>query len=229
MSFNNFKTNLNGRFAELVTHLNYINSLEPREPHTESSLEVKILRGFYYVHLYAVLEKTINDLVSVLINEIKKHRPMNCHLIHSLNVITQANNWQSLRDSKHSELHLKAVRILSRIESSDFLDLEPTHIQKNLQNIWTNTILEILELFSINDFIISSFDNTLINEITEKRNAVAHGRESPVIVGERFRSDALRRKLTALQLFCNNLVNHIEMYCDGFKFIRDHQRNLYCN
>jgi hypothetical protein len=227
MTFDTFKTEMNGRFAEAVTHLNFITSLEPKEHYMEHSLEVKMFRGFFYVHLYAVLERTINDLVKTLISEIKQHKAQNCPLVYSLNALSQANSWKSLRDSRHSEIHNKAVSILYNIDSNNVFELEASHLLKNLSNVWAETIIDLLKLFGISNFSLKPIDQALINEIVEKRNEIAHGRESPVNIGERFRCAELRTKLSNLQFFCNKLLSHIELYCQEHLFIRECNRNIY--
>ena len=66
-----------------------------------------------------------------------------------------------------------------------------------------------------------------VNEITEKRNAVAHGRETPLTVGETHRANVLRVKTNEIQLVVNMVIDLFEDYIINQSFIRSEYRYIY--
>jgi hypothetical protein len=69
--------------------------------------------------------------------------------------------------------------------------------------------------------------STTVDEIVNNRNAIAHGRLSPVLVGSSQGSIILRQKMTILQNFNDSIVDEFEAYFLAKKFIKPTVRRLY--
>jgi hypothetical protein len=70
MIFDGVRERTRKRLNEVQINLNHISLLEPQDPSIEMPIEVKIMKGLFYVHLYAAFEKNINDLVQTTLTEI---------------------------------------------------------------------------------------------------------------------------------------------------------------
>jgi hypothetical protein len=227
MILESIRAKSSNRFTEVLAYLNFITSLEPQDPRDSDPMEVKILRGLFYVHLYAALEKTVNDLIQQILLLIESDQPKNKHLILPFNVISMYRNWMSLRDVGFDKCFTKAFDLFCGVESEEIADISETIFSYRLQNVWAETLDEVLSAFGVEDFIITPRDRTAINEVVEKRNAVAHGRESAVDIGERFRSDRLRERLFTVETVCSALIDHMQLFFEGKKFIRQNDRTTY--
>ncbi|OQY59975.1 MAG: hypothetical protein B6245_04040 [Desulfobacteraceae bacterium 4572_88] len=61
----------------------------------------------------------------------------------------------------------------------------------------------------------------------DKRNAVAHGRETPKVVGEKYRANVLRTKTTDIQLVADMFADAFETYVSDLAYIRQDYRINY--
>lgn len=215
------------RFNDVLVLLNFITSLEPDNVAVVTPHEVKILRGLFFVHLYGAFEKTLNELVQHVLLKIKGMNPSNCHLIIPFNAISLSRKWKGIKDSGYKDAFTRIAEFLECIEMEHFHEFDETLFASLLQNAWVKSIEEVILAFGASGFSISVDNRTIINELVDKRNAVAHGRESAAVVGERFRCDVLRRRLTDIQTFSNELIDYFENYFENRCFIRPSHRAAY--
>lgn len=76
---------------------------------------------------------------------------------------------------------------------------------RHLQRIW-NT-------FKLRDAVLPDMSlRGRLEEITDKRMAISHGRESAAEVGRRYSFDELAKRHTAIDLVCSHLVQSFETY-----------------
>ncbi|WP_152981642.1 MAE_28990/MAE_18760 family HEPN-like nuclease [Hymenobacter sp. AT01-02] len=227
MSFTNVRTKARGRFSEALTYLNYIASLEPNNTMDLTSIEVKIMRGLFQVHLYAALEKTVNELIENTLSYISSNNIKSLHYANTFRSISHINKLKALRDCKYENFLSKSAEVFSEMESESTLTISETIFSSNLQNVWTKTILEVINVFGIKNFTIDPITRTIIDELVERRNAVAHGRESASVVGERFRTDVLRGRHASIVQFSNQLIDVFELYYNKKLFLKPYAKKHY--
>lgn len=220
MPFNIVRSNSRGLFNEVLVNLNFIESLEPVEPQDETPTNVKILRGLFYVHLYAALEKVVNETVEQVILLIKSNAIKNKHFAMHLNVITLNSKMQSFKQCGYKDYFKKSHDIFSNIDSEESFDISNTVFSNNLQNVWFKTIEEVIDSFCSSKKNFHPRVKMTIDEIVDKRNAVAHGRESPAVVGERYRCSTLRTKTQELQLFSEEFITIFEEYIAEKQYLK---------
>lgn len=227
MPFSTIRAKVRERFSEVLFNLAHIESSEPRNP-TEATLPfVKIQRGLYYVHLYSVLERTVNEVVEHAILSIKSNNIRNKHFEAVLNVISLNPKMQAFKSCGYKDYIKKSIAVFTCIDSDDCYELHNTIFSQNLQNIWFKTIQELLAAFGIAPLVIDPRIRYTVDEIAEKRNAVAHGRETPLVVGETHRADILRLKTNEIQLVANMIVDLFEDYINNQSYIRNECRDAY--
>lgn len=216
MSFSIVRANSRERFVEVFVNLSYIESIEPEG---EAPLEVKILRGLYYVHLYSALEKAVNETVEQVILLIKSEKVKNKHFMLPFNVISLNTKMQSFKQCSYKDYFKKSAEVFMSMNSEDLFDVSDTVFSQNLQNVWYKTIKETIQSFGANDILVEQRVMHTIDEVVEKRNAVAHGRETPVSVGERHRSNVLRIKTQEIQLVVEQIIETFEDYISNKKYL----------
>jgi len=212
MSFTTVRNNVRTRFTENQVFLNYLTSLEPRVITDPVPLELNIMKGLFYVYLYSSLEKSVNELIENTLIHISSKTVQHNHFNLPFNSIALVDKLKSFKASGHSNFFNKAFEIFNEVSSSNICTINETIFSNNLQNVWTKTILEICNSFGIKSLTIEPRVRATIDEVVDKRNAVAHGRESAKVVGERFRTDNLRVKMDIIIDFCNELVDIFENY-----------------
>jgi hypothetical protein len=227
MSFVIVRNNTRARFSENQIYLNYITSLEPKKITDPIPLELKIMKGLFQVHLYASLEKTLNELIENTLAHIGSNGIKNIHYSIPFNTISLVDRLKSFKNCAYGNFFNKSIEIFAEMTSSNVLTINETAFANNLQNVWTKTIEEIIKAFGIKGFIIPQNVKTTIDELVDKRNAVAHGRESASQIGERFRADVLRLKMETIAVFSNDLIDLFENYYSNKEFLKGSAKRHY--
>ncbi len=227
MSFATVRNSTRSRFTENQVFLGYITSLEHRVITDSVPLEVNIMKGLFYVHLYSSLEKSLNELIEDTLIHISSKSVQYNHFNLPFNSISLVNKLKSFKSSGYGNFFSKAFEIFSEVSSSNVCAINETVFANNLQNIWTKTIEEICNSFRIKTFAVNPRTKATIDEIVEKRNSVAHGRESATIVGQRFRTDVLRTKMDIVIDFCNYLIDLFEKYYTKKEYLKPTAKRHY--
>ncbi len=226
MPFSIVKKNSRERFSEVLLNLSYIESVEPKKVTAETPPYVKIQRGLYYVHLYSALEKTVNEVVEQAILIIKSRDVKNKHFEKAFNVISLNSKMQSFKSCGYKEYFNKSVDVFRSIDSDESFEINNTIFSQNLQNVWFETIQQTLDSFGASRLVVEPRVRFTVDEIVDKRNAVAHGRETPKVVGEKYRTNVLRTKTTDIQLLADMFTDAFETYISGLAYIQqDYRRN----
>lgn len=228
MSFTIVRNSARNRFNENYLYLNYLTSLEPNNnPLEPVTLEVKIMKGLFQVHLYSSLEKTVNELIEKTLVYISQNKVQNIHYSLPFNTIALVHRLKSFKNCGYKNFFDKAIDIFAAMNDTDISQIDETVFSTSLQNIWTNTIIEVTKCFGINDFNIPAQVRTTIDELVEKRNAVAHGRETASVVGERFRVDVMRKKMNTIANFAYELIDTFEEYYTNKDFLKSEAKFQY--
>lgn len=220
MQFDAVKSKSRGRFTEVLIHLAYIESIEPRNLQEATSVQVKILRGMYYVHLYAALEKTINEVVEQTLLLIASKNVPNKHYATAFNAISLNPQMQAFKACGYKGYINKTIEVFRGIEADEPFEITNTLLATSLQNIWYNTIQQTLACFGIEAINFEPRIKLTIDEIVQNRNAVAHGREMPTTIGERHRSNILRQKTQEIQQVVDLVLSAFETYILERKYVK---------
>lgn len=209
MTFSTVRSKSRERFREVLINLAHIESIE-RDG--EANEVVNIFRGLYYVHLYSALEKAINETIERVVLLIKVENIRNKDFILPFNVISLNSKMQSFRQCRHKDYFQKSIDVFLSINSDESFEISNTIFSQTLQNVWFDTIQATIRSFGAAEIAIEPRVKLTIDEIVEKRNAVAHGRETAISVGERHRSDVLRAKTQEIQLVVEQVISTFEDY-----------------
>ncbi|GAA74224.1 MULTISPECIES: MAE_28990/MAE_18760 family HEPN-like nuclease [unclassified Pseudoalteromonas] len=217
MTFDIVRANSRERFSEVQINLNYIESIEPAG---EATPEVKVLRGLYYVHLYSALEKALNETVEQAILLIKSKNIKNLHFATPFNVISLNSKMQSFKQCGYKDYFDKSSEVFESINSEEVFDISNTIFSQNLQNVWFKTIQNTIRSFGAAPIQVEPRVKLTIDEVVDKRNAVAHGRETPTVIGERHRVNVLRTKTQEIQLVIEQVISTFEDYIANYEFLK---------
>ena len=225
MPFSTVKRKCRERFSEVLINLSHIESIEPNELTEEAPAYVKIQRGLYYVHLYSAFEKTVNEVVETALSIIESKGVKNKHFETTFNVISLNSKMQSFKSCGYKDYFNKSADVFKGIGSNESFEISNTIFSQNLQNVWFETIQQVLDSFGISR--IDPVFKPIVNEVVNKRNAVAHGRETPKAVGERHRANVLREKTEKIQLIADIFIDSFETYISDLAYIRQDDRANY--
>jgi len=227
MSFNTIKSENASRFSEVQVYLNYITSVEPAVTDSIIPLEVKIMRGLFYVHLYAAIEKAINEIVQRTIMMINSKRVQNNHYALVFNAISKIDRIKAINDCGSNNLFNKSIDLFSDMNNKSITEINETVFSNKLQNVKIKNIEEVVLAFGITKLCIEQRERATINEIVDKRNAVAHGRETATYTGERHRAEVLRVKLDISQNFIAKVIDVFEDFYESKSYLKPVIRKNY--
>ena len=227
MPFRSIKSRTSERFNEVRLFLNFLSSHEPSDPIESVSLEINVMKGLFCVHLYAAFEKSISDAIETVLTLISSKNIKNSHLSAPILSVVLKDKIKSLKDSAYSKIFIKSSDIFIDAASNNIVPINETAFASHLQNVKINIIDEIVKTLGMNPLILSIHTRITIDEVVDKRNAVAHGRDSAASVGERYRVPALREKLEIISTAAHEIIDAIENYYGFKEYLKPNVRRHY--
>ncbi|MBK0024258.1 MAE_28990/MAE_18760 family HEPN-like nuclease [Brucella pseudogrignonensis] len=185
MSFEVADAERRERFAEANALLLYLRSLAPPPPLPATEND-KSLRGLWLVSLYAAVERSVNAMTEAAITVISSHQNKSIQCIAPIHGIFHFNKVKSLKDCGRGKVFDKSALLFKASLSEEILSISDNPLAESLQNVDSNTMSWILELFGAPRMTPAAASIDRVNTLRERRNAVAHGRESASQVGERY-------------------------------------------
>ncbi|WP_198386651.1 MAE_28990/MAE_18760 family HEPN-like nuclease [Burkholderia ubonensis] len=208
------------RFREIRSLLSYIKATESCDLPPVDSEEVKILRGLFYVHLYGVLERSLNDVLECFLQAVSslqlKYQDLSMRFLPT----AMNSHFKSLSDVQSQKKWQKRVDFVCAIQNGEPCKIESSVFALHLQSSETNTISEIANYLGITtESIEKSADRYYVDEVVNKRHQVAHGRTSPAVVGARGRSGDLELRLGAVRRMVDLFAGLLEKHYESLAFL----------
>ncbi|MFB9864649.1 MAE_28990/MAE_18760 family HEPN-like nuclease [Rufibacter immobilis] len=228
MPYRSLTSDIGVRFSEANTLLNMIkaneNSVIP--PATEQ-IEHKILKGLFYISLYACIEYTFNQLTIQTLTLIKEKSVPYNHFDTKFLTIALSSNLQSVRDCNSKSFLEKASDMFYLTESTSVANFDETFINKYLQNVWGKSFNQLTKTFGISNFPITPREITIFNEIVDNRNIVGHGRDLAQTIGSSPKYTDLKSKYDTVFDTINRYISHYESYYTNKEYIKTSSRTSY--
>jgi hypothetical protein len=192
------------------------------------SPEYRRLAGCCFVLLYGALEYGISNATRVALQALAGSGVNLCDLSYPLYCIVLDSHFESAATVKSEKKWNARLHLLSRQEEQQLVTVRDTVFDTMLQMTNTDVMKQIFEAFGISDSVVPDpILKNYVEEIKNKRNAVAHGRESATAIGSGITSKDLALRCEAV----NRVVNHyIAVFDSWFKsksYIRAGARHLY--
>jgi hypothetical protein len=220
---------MNVRLLEARELLNKIKQEEPGDgiPRVPSSFSLT-LRGLIYVSLYGAIEYAVTHGTQGFINYLCGLNVNTKHLEYSLHSIALDSQLTSARDAGEKKKWEARRAIFSGFDLGASCSIPDTVFGTFLHNVYPKTILEIFLCLGIKKPATAmERDIGYFKEITEKRNAVAHGREAASDVGKGLTAQDAEVRLNATYDICSYFLDAVEEHASEFRFVRSRYRSTY--
>ena len=89
-----------------------------------------------------------------------------------------------------------------------------------LQNVDMGTVMKVKSYFGTTTYKVEQENAGRLNNLRERRNAVAHGHESASQVGARYTYPELRKLYEVADLESTRFHLHMKEYCEARKYMR---------
>lgn len=218
---------IDARFQEARNLLSFIKSQESTATPPMDSGEVKSMRGLFYVHLYGAFERSANDSVSTFIRATVDLNVNVQHITpHFLPVALDAR-FKSLQSAQGNGSWKKRLEFVRAMIATSACSINDALFSEHLQNALPETLEAVAEYMGIGTPTFGASDVLAVNEVVDKRNAVAHGRASPSEIGARTRSGTLENRLDSTKAVLSSFMAHMERGFDSLTCVRPEFRLLY--
>jgi hypothetical protein len=217
------------RYTEVQGLLTYIGNSERPVGSTEPETQiVHAFRGLFFVNLYGAWEYSITRALVQLYAAINSVNVEHRHLEHVVGSIALDSLFRSLSEAANRKQWEKRVNLLRRQVCAEAVEIDDNVFMADIQSLKFKVLERIFIALDINTDPVPQLSfRGLIDEVAERRSAVAHGRESPIEVGKNFRTDELRRRYDALSATSFHIIGVFEEIVSGKKFIRAGRRKHY--
>jgi hypothetical protein len=218
---------ITARFQETRALLQHIRALESANP-LQPSQELAILRGIFFVHLYGSFEFAVNRIVRGAAELINATVVQLQHLHHRVYPLALDPELTSIRNIGRNRKWESRLNLFEREVVADAAVLHDSVFLEDLDNISTECLTRVFVAFDVPPPIL--YDpraRQYIEEVKDKRNAVSHGRESPMSYGQAVTANDLERRYEALSIQAGFMVSVFETYLIGKMFVRPAFQHLY--
>lgn len=208
------------RFRKVRILLSFIKSQESTNVPPVDSIEVKILRGLYYVQLYGALEQSLNDAAEAFLQSLSELKLCNNDFSLSILPTVMNSHFKSLSKVQGQKRWKKRVEFISALANGDLSKIENTVFSPLFQSSEIEIISNVMTYVGINsDSLRECEDRFYVDEVVQKRHQVAHGRISPLIVGSRGRSDDLELRLEAVMRIVEMVLGLLDEHFKDLGFL----------
>lgn len=229
MGFDTVSRLVTDRYGEVHSFLSHIAASERAVPATEPETQlVHLFRGLFFVHLYGAWEYSITRSLIELYSMINSCNVEHRHLEHMFGSIALDRMFKSIADVASSKQWERRFDLLGCQIGSDIARVDDNIFMFDVQFLKVQVIERIFTALGVTEAPVPNRTyRGLIDEVAERRSAVAHGRESPADVGRRFRSEELRRRYDALSSTSFYIIGLFENFLAGKSFVGSAHRHLY--
>lgn len=219
MSFENAQIEIRERFSESNSLLAYLraNGPAPLQPASEN---IKSLKGLWLVSIYSAVERSVNSVMEAALEVISNHNNKSIDCIPSIHSIFHFSGITSIRGCGRNKVFDKSISLFEATHSDAVMKVKDNPLVESLQNVDANTVSWILGLFGAPNISVPAPSIARVNALRERRNAVAHGRESASEVGERYTIQELENIYNASDEIITAFYLNLNDYCTNQHYLK---------
>jgi len=209
------------RLDEIRSFLLLMRHLESAAGAMGSSVELNVAKGLFFVHLYGAYEYTVSSSVEKTLQIINS---MNIAIVDYkpvlLGIVLNAP-FDAVCDVKADKKWSKRKEFFQQFTSNTPVSFDVTVLptgagnlkRPQLETIWAS--LGITQPALPKPSLIGRLE-----ELVENRNAISHGRESPVTIGGKYTIDDLEKRFQDISELCSYVIQSLETYLNDKDFLR---------
>ena len=174
----------------------------------------RTLKGLFFVHAYSIMEWVIYSSVGKTIQTINTEM-VNLSQLKSVMLSLALNSqFGSIKDVGRNKIWEKKVELFKEIDSDPTVNIDVALMPTDGRNITTSQLNSIWSVFCIGLPIVPRPElNSRINEITENRRSISHGRNKPEDVGRRYTDNEIEKINRDVNELSYYVVNTFSDYC----------------
>jgi hypothetical protein len=204
------RVSIDARMLEVRSLISFIKTQESTATPPVDTDAVKIVRGLFYVHLYGAFEKTVNECVETYLRSIAALELEVLHVAPQLMPLALDAKFRSLHSVPGTSNWRKRIALIDSMVSAEVCAINDLVFAEQLQNVWPETIENIVEYLGIGGITFDEADVLACKEIVDKRNQVAHGRTSPLKIGASVKAIDLESRFESILSLLEEFIVFLE-------------------
>jgi hypothetical protein len=202
--------------------------VENTDPRIPDSNEVRIMRGLFFVHLYGAFEYALDQSFIRVAQHISTHPVTFKHMEKVIYSVAMDEIFDSIKStSDWKKKFPKRIEVFERMSAQLSTTIRDNVLSEGMSSLNTAVITLAFRIYGIkNDPLVDPAVGGYINEVFERRCAVAHGRESPLVVGIK-RTPELRKRYNALYSQAIYVTDKLSDFISEKKFVSSRHRLRY--
>lgn len=203
------------RLIEARSYLSLLGSIARATRSPTMKPRLAAAKGLFFVHLCGVYEYALTTALRESLRAINDENVpiLKCQPV--LLSMALDPECESLSVSGRSTVWDRRRKLFQRAKSAEPIKINNALIPTDGRNFQFQQLQSIWDTLAINDPVLP--DPRLrgkLEEIVQKRNAIAHGRETPSEVGGRFTMQELQVRYRAIDRICTHIISTFQKYLE---------------
>lgn len=224
-------TNVRGEIAQRrIEVMNFWAGVRTWEvpPPAPQPFNFKAGKGLVVVYSYGLLEFSVTKLVAQLTQLIKLNKVRAKDYIPSIRALVHEPKIQSIMSTSEKKGLKQRLALYEEIYQKSECAISDAVLSSQMQNVWAVSLENIFMVFGIKESPFFDRDfGSKVDRLVDDRNAVAHGRESPERVGERYTSPEVDKLIMEVDQQVSYVASCMSQYYDGREFVAPPWRHRY--
>lgn len=225
--FSSVRSEIAQRHIEVVSFWTGVRAWEVSPPDPQP-FQFKAGKGLVVVYAYGLLEFSVTKLVAQLTQLIKLENVRAKDYAPSVRTLVHEPKLQSIMSMSDKKGLKQRLALYDEIHQKSECKISDAVLSSQIQNIWAVSLENIFLVFGIDGSPF--FDNnfgTKVDRLVDDRNAVAHGRESPEVVGERYTTAEIDGLIMQVDQQISYVTNRMSHYYQERGFVAASWKHRY--
>jgi hypothetical protein len=208
------------RLIDVRLYLSLLRSIArtTRSPSVKPSFSAA--KGLFFVYLYGVYEYVLTAALREVLRSINSEgiRVLDCQPV-LLSMALDAE-CESLSFSGRNTAWERRRILFQRVRSAEPVVINESLIPTDGRNLQVLQLQSIWDTLAIKDPVLPDMRlRGRLEEVVQKRNAIAHGREAPSYVGGRFTLQELQARYRSMDRICSHLIATFQKYLEEKQYL----------
>jgi len=184
--------------------------------------------GLLMVYAYSALEYCVTRSVRQLSDLIGDYKVRAKDVSPSLMCLVYNPQIDAVRSSGKRTRISKRLELFGEICSPRVAQIHDEFLAPEMQNVWAKSIHDIFGIFGIrSDPMATKLSRARIDQLVDDRNAVAHGREPPEVIGSKYSIADVDTIIQWLATETAHIIECCKVYYEDRDFIASMHRGRY--
>lgn len=219
MSVADVRIGVDARLREIRLYYELLRDLSPSRP-GPPRVGVVAGKGLLFVQLYGALEYCVVALVQDTLRAVNARSPRFIDVKPAFLSVALHDQCLSLANVGPQKVWPRRRELFARAYAMDPVAINDTVFPADSANLRYEQLQSVWDSLCVPDPVLPRVElRGRINEVTENRNAIAHGRETPATVGSRYTIGEMEKRVADIRELCEYYLQVFDHYIRSAAFL----------